>query len=154
LQHGGAILDCIHEIDLALWYFGPGDLASSVTLPATTLGLETDGLAELLIRHDRGTLSSVHLNFVQRDYCRSCTIVGAAGTISWDFSSGRVRVFGLDGTERRAIAQPPSWEINQMYLDEMQAFLRDVEADRAPANGIAEARTTLEIALAARERRA
>ena len=99
---GGAILDCIHEIDLALWYFGPGVLSASATVPAHTLGLEVEGLAEILIRHDSGVLSSVHLNFIQRDYQRECRIIGTAGTLSWTFQEPYVRCEGPPETARRA----------------------------------------------------
>ena len=95
---GGAILDCIHEIDLADWYFGPGIVLASAILPASCLGLTTDGAAEILISHDSGVLASVHLNFMQRDYRRGCQIAGTDGTIYWDFAMRYVEVFGEDGT--------------------------------------------------------
>ncbi len=73
--HGGALLDCIHELDLALWLLGPATLHSSLVRPATSLGLQTDGMAELLLTHESGPFSSVHLNFVQRNYQRSIEII-------------------------------------------------------------------------------
>ncbi len=149
-QQGGAILDCIHEIDLALWYFGPAALAGSVCLPAQTLELKTDGLAELLLRHVCGVLSSVHLNFVQRDYKRSCQIIGSEGTIYWDFTGRRVDLYGPDGRLTQSWPEPEAWQVNQMYRDEMAHFLHAVEAAEPPANSIAEAQETLRIALDAR----
>ena len=46
-DHGGILLDGIHEIDLALWYCGPATVAAAVHLPARSIGLETDGLTEI-----------------------------------------------------------------------------------------------------------
>src|SRR5207247_166630 len=80
---GGAALDCIHEIDLALWYFGAAELISVASLPAHSIGLEVDGLIEILLRHESDVLTSVHLNFLQHNYHRSCSIIGSSGTISW-----------------------------------------------------------------------
>ncbi len=145
---GGAVLDCIHEIDLALWYAGPARLVSAVVQRATSIGLEVEGLAELLLAHDGGTLSSVHLNFVQRDYCRGCTIVGADGTIYWDFEHPFVEVRGGSGSRR--ITLPPDWTVNQMYMDEMSAFLASVTGARLSPCSVAEGAAVLRIALAAR----
>ena len=69
-EWGGAILDCIHEIDLALWYLGRATLFAAAHVPARTIGLQTEGLAEIILQHESGALTSIHLNFVQRDYRR------------------------------------------------------------------------------------
>jgi predicted dehydrogenase len=152
VDHGGAILDCIHEIDLALWYFGNGRLHSAAALTASAIGLETDGLAELLIQHASGILSSVHLNFLQRDYARSCVVIGSAGTIEWSFRDREVRVFGEDGTLSRSIAQPAGWQMNDMYVDELSHFLEAVETRTPTMNPVQTARSALTIALDARTR--
>lgn len=149
-EWGGAILDCIHEVDLALWYFGPASLLAAARMPAHSLGLETDGLAEILLRHDAGVLSSVHLNFVQRDYRRGCQIIGTTGTISWDFSERVVKIFGEDGALSEAISEPPGWDANQMYLDEMEHFLQAIATRQPSMNPVAGGVAALKIALAAR----
>jgi predicted dehydrogenase len=147
---GGAILDCIHELDLALWYFGPARLVAAARLDAGSLGLETDGLAEILLRHDGGVLSSVHLNFVQRDYRRGCQVIGTEGTLYWDFTEHRVDVYDTRGQRARELAGPPGWEVNRMYRDEMAHFLDCVRAGRETVNPVPAAAATLELALAAR----
>jgi predicted dehydrogenase len=147
---GGAILDCVHEIDLADWYFGPGAVIASAILPATSIGLTTDGAAEILISHDSGVLASVHLNFMQRDCRRGCQIAGTHGTIYWDFAMRRVEVFGEDGTLQRIVAEPEECEINQMYVDEVAYFLQCVDRSQQTDNSIANARRVLALALDAR----
>lgn len=147
---GGAILDCIHEIDLTLWYFGPGRLVGSAFLPATVIGLNTEGLAEMILRHDTGVLSSIHLNFIQRDYRRSCQIIGSDGTLYWDFMEGRVRLYGPEGKISQEFQQPAEWEINQMYMDEMRHFCEALQDQRQTCNPLAGGVEALEIALAVR----
>lgn len=150
-EWGGAVLDCIHEIDLALWYFGPARLLAAATLPAVSLGLQTDGLAELLLRHDDGVLSSVHLNFVQRDSRRTCQVIGASGTIYWDYDNGAVVVYGADGQVAQVHERPADWEVNHMYLAELRHFLDAVASGTPSVNPVASALPALEIALAARQ---
>jgi len=147
---GGAILDCIHEIDLALWFFGAGKVVCAVTIPAYSLGLQVEGLAEILIQHQRGVLSSVHLNFVQRDYRRGCQIIGTEGTLYWDFEEGRVRHYKASG-EWEILDQPVGWDVNQMYLDELAYFFRCVKDQALTFNDVEQGVVALRAALAAKK---
>jgi predicted dehydrogenase len=149
-QGGGAILDCIHELDLAIWYFGPASVFASVALPSEKLGIEVEGLAEILLRHSNGVLSSVHLNFVQRDYRRLCQIIGETGSIYWDFDSAWVEIRNGAGLERR-FDLDPEWNVNQMYVDELRHFLQCVERNEATSCPLDQGIAVLKIALNARE---
>ncbi len=149
-EWGGAILDCIHEIDLGLWYFGPAALMASAHLPATSLGLQTEGLVEMILRHESGVLSSIHLNYMQRDYRRGCQVIGTKGTLYWDFSERSVRVFGEDGNLKSTIPEPEGWETNQMYLEEMKHFLKALATRTPTSNPISSGLAALKIALEAR----
>ncbi|HMF14580.1 MAG TPA: Gfo/Idh/MocA family oxidoreductase, partial [Gemmataceae bacterium] len=144
--------DCIHEIDLALWFFGTAHVAGAAFVRATSLGLRTDGLAEILLRHQSGILSSVHLNFVQRDYQRCCQVIGTRGTIYWDYGTNHIGVFGEDGSPDRAIKQPADWDANQMYVDELVHFIACVRERRPTINPLSGGAAALSIALAAREK--
>jgi predicted dehydrogenase len=146
---GGAILDCIHEIDLALWYFGPGRLLAAASTPAETIGLDVEGVAEILIRHESGVLSSVHLNFVQRDYRRSCLVVGSEGTIEWDWQAGSVRRLA-PGEEPCRWLLPSDWVVNDMYVSELRHFLECVAERRATANPVGRAIEAMNLALEAK----
>ncbi len=152
LKWGGAILDCIHEIDLSLWYFGPASLLGSVSLAARTINLETDGLAEILLSHDSGVISSVHLNFVQRDYRRSCQVIGSSGTIYWEFSDHLVQVYGPQGDVVQEFSEPVGWELNQMYVDEIDHFFQAVNTVSPTTNPISGGLAAQQIALAVRQK--
>jgi predicted dehydrogenase len=147
---GGAVLDCIHELDLALWYFGPASLVGAASLPATSLGLDTDGLAEALLQHESGVLSSVHLNFLQRDYRRTCQVIGTEGTLYWDFETAQVNVFGPDGRVTRTYPEPEGWQLNQMYVYELQHFLEAVAGRALTMNPLEGGVAALELACAVR----
>jgi predicted dehydrogenase len=150
-EWGGAVLDCIHEVDLALWLMGPGELAAAVTRPASVLGLETDGLSEIILEHASGALSSVHLNFVQRNYNRSIEVIGSEGTIEWDFNQGETKRYGLDGELADRVVQPQGWELNQMYLDELHHFLDCVDRGVPTCNPVEQGVESLKVALQARK---
>ena len=148
---GGAVLDCIHEIDLTLWYFGAAEVLSSAVIPASSIGLETDGLAEMTLKHDSGVISSVHLNFIQRDYRRGCQIIGDEGTIYWDYIGRRVDLYGPEGTITDTVMQPEGWEDNQMYVDEMLHFLNAFACGEETLNSARASMDALRIAIAVKQ---
>ena len=126
-ESGGAVLDCIHEICLALWYFGPAKILHSEVISADSIGIPVDGLAEILLKHDCGVLSSVHLNFIQRDRRRLCQIIGTEGSLYWDWEKGAVDLYGKDGSKEESFLEPPGWDANSMFLLEAEHFLSAVE---------------------------
>src|SRR3989344_4844 len=148
---GGAILDCIHEIDLALWFFGAAKLAGAAPLPATSIGLSVEGLAEIILHHDTGAVASIHLNFLQRNNRRSCEVVGTEGTIEWDVHTSQVNVYGGDGVLVESIPLSMGWEDHPAYELEIEHFLQVVGNGTVPMCSLADGRAALEIALAARE---
>jgi predicted dehydrogenase len=150
IESGGAILDCIHELDLALWYAGPAQLLAAKHIPGHGIGLETDGLAEILLQHEAGTLGSVHLNFIESDYRRSCLCVGTQGTLEWIFDRPEVVQYGQSPQELVRHWLPIDWQINDMYLDEMRHFLDCIAESRPTQNSIADSLPCLRLALQAR----
>jgi len=149
-EWGGAILDAIHEIDLALWFLGPARLLASAHLPAWTIGLKADGLSEMILQHTSGALSSIHLNFVQRDYRRACQLIGSEGTLYWDYETHVVHQYGPDGNLSLSYPEPAGWQVNQMYLDELVYFVEALKGSNQTMNSVDESLAALEIALAAR----
>ena len=157
-EGGGAIFDQIHELDLAFWLFGPFAEVEGMVVKADWLGLEVEGIAEVLGRHRSGMLSSIHLNFVQRDYHRSIRVIGESGSLHWDFNVPVVRVYDAEAQAWEEVETADRWEINDMYMAEMAHFL-DCLARLQPTCCPAEqGGRVLEVALAvkraARERQA
>lgn len=150
-KQGGAILDCIHEIDLALWFFGRAKLISAASVPATSIGLTVEGISEIILRHDAGAVSSIHLNFLQRNNRRACEVIGTEGTIEWDVHAEKVEVFGSDGKRSESIPLSMGWEDHAAYELEIEHFLQAIGQGKAPVCSLADGRAALEIALSARE---
>jgi predicted dehydrogenase len=147
VEAGGAILDCIHELDLALWYAGPAELIAAKHLPARTIGLETDGLTEILLQHDSGVIGSIHLNFIERDYRRSALFIGEKGTLEWDFHQVEVKQYCSSRDDIITHPLAPQWQLNDMYVDEMRHFLDCVAQARPTQNSILQSLPALKLAL-------
>ena len=148
---GGVLLDCIHEIDLALWMLGDAELKGSLVLPAQSIGLKTDGVAELLLKHSSSAISSLHLDFVRREYRREIEIVGSEGSLRWNFTDGLVQRFGPDGVVAETWSSPEDARLDSMYEAQTSHFLRHAATGEPTGNDITQAGKALRIALRARE---
>jgi len=120
---GGCILDCIHEIDLACWYLGGISHISCYAAHLSSLEIETEDVAALICRHTSGTISEIHLDYVQRTYQRDCQIVGETGSIFWDYAQLAVRCYDAATKNWTHHSQPEAWQVNDMYVAEMKHFL-------------------------------
>jgi predicted dehydrogenase len=105
-----ALLECSHEIDLALYLAGP----------ATCVGALGAGPCwDLLLKHQSGIQSSIHLDTLRRgDYVRYCEALGPYGARrwSWDARSGESRVTGSEGSWIGTV------QADDTYRDELADF--------------------------------
>ncbi|MER3422659.1 MAG: hypothetical protein C4293_04930 [Nitrospiraceae bacterium] len=147
---GGVILDAIHEIDYIGWLLGEVEAVACFAGKLSYLEIETEDTAGILLRFTNGAIGEVHLDYVQRVYSRTCHIIGDEGTIRWDYSSGEVRWYSAEAGKWQIFTNPPGWEPNQMYLDEMRHFLRCLTGQEEPVLDVFEAARVLEVALAAK----
>ena len=148
---GGCIFDCIHEIDLTRWYLGEVEEVSCTAGHVSSLEIDTEDVAILVCRHPGGAISEIHLDYVQRTYERGCQIVGETGTIFWDFMGKQVRWYDATCGRWEIFDQPASWQVNQIYLDEMRHFLECVQAREQTVLPLPEAVSVMQIAFAAKQ---
>lgn len=147
---GGALLDCIHEIDLACWYLGNVREVFCL-IEKLLLDIETEDAAFLTLRHSNNIISHVHLDYLQRTYQRGCKIVGEEGTIFWDFNSKQVTLYQARENNWQIFSEPDNWQINQMYVDEIQYFLDCLKRGKNSVYPVSDAVQTLRVALAAKK---
>lgn len=150
-QGGGIILDAIHELDYARWMFGEVREVVCFGGKRSSLEIETEDCADILLGFCSGLCAHVHLDYVERSHTRRCKVIGEEGTILWDESEGDVRVFSPADRRWSAIPVPSGYDDNAMYLEELRHFLRCLEGEEKPAQDLAEARRVTAIALAAKE---
>jgi predicted dehydrogenase len=148
---GGVILDAIHEIDFARWLLGEVDTVACLAGKLSNLEIETEDTAAILFHFVRGALGEIHLDYVQRLYSLTCQIIGEEGTIRWDYSRGEVYCYLASGRESKLFSNPPEWQPNDMYVEEMRHFWACVEGAERSTQDVFEGAQALKLALAARE---
>jgi len=147
---GGVILDAIHEIDYVQWMLGEVQTVACFAGKLSHLEIETEDTAAILLRFVSGAIGEVHMDYVQRAYSRTCQIIGDEGTIRWDYTIDEVQWYSAATREWQVFKNPSGWEPNQMYLDEMQHFLRCLAREEKPTLDVSEGARVLEVAVAAK----
>jgi len=146
---GGIILDGSHEIDYMRWLVGEVESVVCFAGKLSSLKVNVEDSADILMRHRKGRMSNVHMDFVRRDYFRECEIVGEEGTIRWSFPSGSVEWYSAKTKNWKTVYG--GCDPNAMYVEEMRHFIRCIRGKEAPLVSGEEGRRTLEVALAAKE---
>jgi predicted dehydrogenase len=156
-EGGGILLDAIHELDYLGWLFGDAVEVLAMLEHVSDLAGDTEDLAELTVRFAAGVVAQVHLDYVQRSYRRQMQILGATGTITWDYPAHAVTVHDADGVPSVQDFRAAEGDGNRMYVDELRHFLRCVEGVETPLVDGREALRSLRLVDAAkvssRERR-
>ncbi len=147
---GGIILDSIHEFDYLMWLLGRPREVFAYAGKVSSLEIDTEDTADILMRFDYGTVANVHLDYLQRTYRRSCDLIGEDGVIAWDYIGQSVTVYGKEDRRIEVFQESINTERNQMFLDEMRHFVRCVEHRETPVLAAAAAGAVLEVALAAK----
>lgn len=107
-----------HEVDLALHFFGPGEVISA----SGRWGINgPDEIIDFVIRHDTGVRSSFHLDLVTTNEIRECTIGGTKGNI-------RIWLPGRMASMTNKFRQFPG-SYDDDYVDELREFVARIAGD-------------------------
>lgn len=127
---GGALLELSHELDYLQWMFGPLTLCYAVNRQSGLLQIDVEDLSDMLFKTPTGTTAYVHLDFIQQQPHRHCSIIGAEGRLDWDLIANRITLTRQD--EHYIIYDEPAYDKNTMYISMLQAFCRKItQADNS-----------------------
>ncbi len=126
-QGGGVILDLSHELDYLFWLFGAPRRLSAHAQRTGALEIHAEDSADILMETADGLNIALHLDYLQRPPVRQCKVVGAEGTLVWDYMSGEVRAYQAASDEW--VQFNFDGERNEMYIAELRHFIAAVEND-------------------------
>jgi predicted dehydrogenase len=145
---GGALLTLIHELDFMIWIAGPVREAVGRRARVSQLEIDVEDVVELICRHERGALTSVHMDFVDRVYNRRSRWVGEQGSIEWQWGSPVMLL--RPGDLRETLWDDPAFDFNETYVREIVDFLEAAISGGAPRTTGRDAQRVLETALSVR----
>lgn len=118
---GGALLDS-HELDLLAWLIGPVAAVNCREVRTGTLEIDTEDLVCMTLEFLNGALGTLQLDYLQRPYGRRVHLTGSKGTLIWNALENELALFTAAGGHWHRWRTPLSYDINQMYVDEMRHF--------------------------------
>ena len=124
---GGVLLDLSHEIDYALWFFGPVKKVTAKLQMAPELQIETESIADLNLDFVSGVNAKIYLSFASHKNERYCEVVTDSGTLRWDY-------------------QPN----NDMYLAEIKHFIDVCQGKAKPLVTVSDGINILKVIEAAK----
>ncbi len=144
---GGIILDDVHEVDYACWLFGYPEKVSCMYGKFSTFDIDVEDTAVLNMKYP-DKIVTIHSDYLQRRYSRSCKICFRDGnSLEWTF--GKYVVLYQDGKEKKYTYQD-TFDVNDMYLREMQEFLDCLCTGKSPASNLENSAKILEIVFKAK----
>ena len=146
---GGVLFDVVHEFDIANFLLGPARTINACARNTGLLEISAEDCADVVLEHDSGVRSTLHLDYVTRPKRRKAEVAGSDGLLELDLAGRRLRMYNQYG----AVSHEQSWlsSIDEDYLAEVKQFVRCVTHRETPRCGGHEALVVLRQVLAARQ---
>ncbi len=148
---GGALLDLSHEVDYIRWLLGDPKEIASFLGTASDLEIETEDVADILLRFENGIIGEVHVDYIQRIPTRTCEIIGDEGTIICDLIKDETRAYTIKDGTWKVLEKYDDYNKNQVYIDEMNDFLNCIRNGGKTLINEVDGKRVLEIITAAKE---
>jgi predicted dehydrogenase len=155
---GGVILTLCHPLDYLGWLLGEVDSLWSFTRRLNDFEITVEDTAEIGLLFSSGVIGSVNLNYNQQPPVHTLEIVGKRGTIRWDNRDGCAAIYragvntpGGEAGAWETFRPQPTFERNEMFLDEMRHFLAVAKGETEPVCPLEDGIRVLKISLAARD---
>lgn len=127
---GGVSLTLIHEIHLALELAGLPMQVYGMLSNYDVLDVDVDVCSDLMVKHEGGAVSQIHLDYLQRPSHRSGSVTFENAWLTYDFNEKRLLGQCNSDAEVNVIWSDVEYDANQMYIEQMQTFIQYVEEGR------------------------
>ena len=140
---GGVVLDLIHEIDYSHWLFGPFQCTGSQIGFTDTLDIESEAIAEAIVKTSDDVIGNIHLDYCRRQPQRSLEVVCEKGTVIADLEECTLTVEYPSSTERESF----DYGRDKRFRNQLEYFLKHVDAREQCENDLQEGKEVLDVAL-------
>ena len=148
---GGALFDLIHQIDIALWLFGPVTDVHAVLAKLGMLNIHGDDVTNLLLTHKNGVTGHIQLDMASPVYRCEAEVMTTNELFCWSNSEGILRQLSSKG-ETIVDRLPEEFKRNDLFYSQMEYWLKRIDnPELLPLCPFEDGVAALKVALAARE---
>ncbi|MBP9853709.1 MAG: Gfo/Idh/MocA family oxidoreductase [Candidatus Omnitrophica bacterium] len=145
---GGSILDQCHIMDLTHYLIGEFDSVFAVNTKLSSLEIEADDIAEMIVTFKNGVVGSIHTDIFGRDHKKYLEIKGEEGNLYWDFYANEVQHYEAKTKCKHFYRKFPT-DFNLCYIQELKNFLAACEGKEEPKANLQVGIETMELILSA-----
>lgn len=146
---GGVILTLIHCLDYMYWIMGGVSEALSVKGKLTNLNVDTEDIAEIVVKFKNRAIGHVHLDYFQKPRVHDMLLVTEKERVYWNCHNNTMVLEDRKG-RKRSIRVPRGFERNTMFINELKHFLECVKKRRQTLIPLTQGIDVLKIALKAK----
>ncbi len=145
---GGVIFDDIHEIDSLMWLLGEVQEVFCCKDTLSNLEINTEDIAEIILRFQSKTIAQIHLDYLQKTYRRQYMFIGEKGDIIWDYIGQEVRLYLKKTNQWQVFQESINTKREVMFLNEMEHFINCIQGKERSVNDLDFSKKILKVALA------
>lgn len=146
---GGVLLTEIHEIDLAVWYFGVPSSVICVGGTYSNVGMDVEDTVRLTLDYVKFSVQ-INLTFWQKHHERSFSISGEKGYLSWNQDEDTLTEEYFNEPDKNSVQQNPRPEGDAMFESQVKSIISNLDFS-AEVGGINDSLVALKIVEAAKK---
>jgi len=147
---GGACIDVlVHELHLTRWLVGEVKTVTCHARKRSNAEIKGFDIYDLLMDSENGASIVIHNDVIQRPWGLYRKIMGEHGSIVWDWQ--KLEVFTTQRGCWEKTAQPEGADFDDMYVNEIDHFLRVIRGESQLLHTLEDERRVLQTMLAAEE---
>ena len=124
---GGVLLTEIHEIDLAVWYFGVPSSVVCIGGTYSNVGIDVEDTVKLILDYVSFSVQ-INLTFWQKHHQRSFEINADKGYISWNQEDDILIEKYFDNPDKNIVRQNPKKGLDAMFESQIDLILNNFDS--------------------------
>ena len=148
---GGIAMTMTHELDFLRWFFGDIKEIFSITKKISELEITADDISTMTMIFKNNIIGELHLDYFARPQFKSCKIRSTKGTLYWNSDENSVKIFYNKQNKWKTVFQEKKFERNQMFVKELEYFLKCVGNRECSFNNINDGEKIIQVILGAKK---